>query len=64
MDWILPPLRGSDINSLPTVGYVRAYALTSPTAKFLSPLTGLKLGVLAGRMRHLWSLKKVLSGDL
>ena len=41
------------VNSMLTVGCVRAIALTSPTAGFRSPLTGLKSEVLAGRPRYL-----------
>ena len=50
--WFLPPLTRFCVKSMLTVGYVRAIALTSPTAGFRSPLTGLKSGVLAGRLRH------------
>ena len=46
---ILPPLTRFCVNSTLTVGYVRAIALTSPTAGVRSPLMGLKSGVLAGR---------------
>ena len=37
---ILPPLRGSDVNIVFTVGFAAPKALASPTAKFLSPLRG------------------------
>jgi len=37
---ILPPLRGSDINIVFTVGFAAPKALASPTSKFLSPLRG------------------------
>ena len=37
---ILPPLRGSNVNIVFTVGFAAPKALASPTAKFHSPLRG------------------------